>query len=352
MTRFFLIAALSILCVKDLIGQKVIFGQVLDGATQEPLPYVNVYVNNSTIGIATNEHGEYSLSIPKGRHEVVFSLIGYNSKKLPFSVVDPDTSRLDMKLIPSKTQLETVQFQGSTDKEWEKLIKQFKRIFLGDTKSASHCVIKNAWCVDLEHLKMDGKKVLTAHASQPLEIENLSLGYKISYELQNFAATEDNERFSGNVFFIELKPKDADQSQSWSRNRDYSYKGSLRHLFHSMLTKQVSKEGFDLFDCQISSDNKILDIASYNAESIRIEPLKDRYRIWLPKALQISYLNHSVSGSRLVGNIFQSKGYIDVDYRGMLLDPLAVAITGYLGEFRVANLLPDDYQPDIIEAKE
>ena len=352
MGKCFLIAVISVFFVKDLRAQKLIFGQVLDGATREPLPYVNVYINNSTLGTVTNERGEYSLQIPKGRCELVFSLVGYNSNKLPFSVVDTDTSKLDIKLDPSKTQLETVHIRGTTDKEWEKLIKQFNRIFLGSTRSASNCIIKNAWCVDLESLRIEGKKVLTARASQPLQIENLSLGYKINYELQKFAATEENERFSGNVFFVELQPTDAGQAQTWGKNRDDSYKGSLRHLFNSMLTKQVRKEGFVLSKCSLSSDNKVQDIASYDPASIRIDSLKDGLRIWLPNAIQISYENHSVSGSNLVGNIFQNKGYIDIDNRGMLLDPLALVITGYLGEFRVANLLPDDYQPDVSETKD
>ena len=65
MIKCFLIAAISLLFVKDLHAQKLIFGQVLDGSTREPLPYVNVYINNSTIGTVTNERGEYSLKIHK-----------------------------------------------------------------------------------------------------------------------------------------------------------------------------------------------------------------------------------------------------------------------------------------------
>ena len=343
MIRYFLATAIAVLCFSDLIGQKLIFGQVLDGGSLEPLPYVNVYINNSTIGTASNERGEFSLKIPNGRHELVFSLIGYNSHKLPISVANKDSARMDIKLIPSRKQLETVQVQGSVDKEWERSIKQFNKIFLG--RSGSDCVIKNAWCVDLESLKMDGKKVLIARASQPLDIENLFLGYQIRYELQNFAVTEENERFSGNVFFVELQPKNVNQAETWRKNRENSYKGSLRHLFSAMLTGQVSNDGFDLYKCQLTSDNKVQDIAWFNPVSIRIDSLKDRLRIWLPKAVQVSYVNHSLSGSRLVGTLFQGEGYVDVDNQGMLLDPLAVVITGYLGNFRVANQLPHNYQP-------
>ena len=198
---------------------------------------------------------------------------------------------------------------------------------------------------------MEGKKVLSARASQPLEIENLSLGYKISYELQNFSATEENEQFSGNVFFVELQPKDVGQAETWAKNRNDSYSGSLRHFFNSIMTKRVSSEGFALVECKLSNDNKLQELGSYDPMSMRVDSLKDRLRIWLPSAIQVSFENPSLSGSRLVGNIINNKGYIDIDDRGMLLEPLAVIITGYLGGFRVANLLPDDYRPAVSGAK-
>ena len=58
MIKCFLIAAVSVLFDKDILAQKLIFGQVLDGSTREPLPYANVYINNSTVGTVTNERGE------------------------------------------------------------------------------------------------------------------------------------------------------------------------------------------------------------------------------------------------------------------------------------------------------
>jgi hypothetical protein len=306
---------------------------------------VNVYINNSTIGTSTNERGEYSLKIPKGFHELVFSSVGYLSKKLPISVIGIDTARSDVKLMPDQKQLETVTLRSDADKEWEKLIKQFTKIFLGDTRSASNCVIKNDWCVDVANQRVGGNKLLTARASQPLEIENFSLGYRIRYELLNFSAMQENIRFSGNVYFIELQPKDEDQAEAWLRNRMDSFKGSLRHLFNAILTNQVTAEGFTLVECRILKDGKLQEIASYDPASIRHDTVKGGFRIWLPKAIQIIYENPSIPNSQLTGTILNGSGYIDIDDTGMLLDPLAIEITGYLGDFRVANLLPDNYRP-------
>ena len=63
MIKYFLIAVISVLFVKDLLAQKLIFGQVLDGAIREPLPYVNVYINNSTIGTVTKERRMQKITV-------------------------------------------------------------------------------------------------------------------------------------------------------------------------------------------------------------------------------------------------------------------------------------------------
>lgn len=347
MFRYLFIVVFTLLFAKDLAGQKLIFGQVTDGSTQEVLPYVNVYINNSTIGTNTNERGDYSLKIPGGKYELVFSSVGYLSKKLPVSVASADTFKLDIKLMPMQKHLQTVTIEGSPDKEWEKLIKQFNRVFLGDTKSASSCVIKNDWCIDLTSQRMGGKKILIARATQPLEIENFSLGYKIIYELLNFSSAEENVRFSGNVYFIELKPKDESQAEHWFRNRMDSYKGSLRHFFNSILTNKVTEEGFELVKCRLLSDGKLKEVGPYKPSAIRLDSLKGGFRIWLPNVIQIIYENPSEPNTQLQGTILNGKGYMDVDDSGMLLDPLAVTITGYLGVFRVADLLPDNYRPNV-----
>jgi hypothetical protein len=51
-------------------------GRVTD-ANNEPLPFASVYLKNTTIGTSANSDGEFSLSVPRGRHEVVFQYMGY-----------------------------------------------------------------------------------------------------------------------------------------------------------------------------------------------------------------------------------------------------------------------------------
>lgn len=60
-----------------------ISGRVSDAVTGEPLPGVNVFVDGTTLGSATDENGRYTiLRVPPGTHTVVFSFIGYQTVRV------------------------------------------------------------------------------------------------------------------------------------------------------------------------------------------------------------------------------------------------------------------------------
>ena len=56
-------------------------GVVKDSISGEPIPYVNIWVENETIGTTSEENGSFSLDI-KEEKVLVFSALGYESKKL------------------------------------------------------------------------------------------------------------------------------------------------------------------------------------------------------------------------------------------------------------------------------
>ncbi|MFD2531923.1 SusC/RagA family TonB-linked outer membrane protein [Gracilimonas halophila] len=58
--------------------QRTITGTVTEAETNEPLPGVNVFVNNTNIGTSTNENGGYSLSrVPADADSLIFSFVGF-----------------------------------------------------------------------------------------------------------------------------------------------------------------------------------------------------------------------------------------------------------------------------------
>ena len=56
-------------------------GVVKDSISGEPIPYVNIWVENETIGTTSETNGSFSLDI-KEEKLLVFSALGYESKKL------------------------------------------------------------------------------------------------------------------------------------------------------------------------------------------------------------------------------------------------------------------------------
>lgn len=61
--------------------KKVIKGKVVDFQTRESLPGVNVLIEGTTIGTVTNLDGVYSLELPEKAEALLFSYVGYETKR-------------------------------------------------------------------------------------------------------------------------------------------------------------------------------------------------------------------------------------------------------------------------------
>ena len=66
-----------------------IYGQVVDSITLERIPYVSVYLQNTTYGCPTDKDGHFSFVMPDNQGTLVVSSVGYNEKRIP---IYPDTS--------------------------------------------------------------------------------------------------------------------------------------------------------------------------------------------------------------------------------------------------------------------
>jgi len=61
-------------------------GQITDASTGEDLINATVYIYGENIGTVSNLYGFYSLTIPKGNYELVFSYIGYKDSKIKINL--------------------------------------------------------------------------------------------------------------------------------------------------------------------------------------------------------------------------------------------------------------------------
>lgn len=95
-------------------------GTLLDKeAKNAPLAYANAVVKGTTIGVNTDEKGQYSLSIEPGNYVVQFSFVGYENVEVPVTVKAGETVILDKTLGSGGYQLQDVVVQRVVSKEKE-----------------------------------------------------------------------------------------------------------------------------------------------------------------------------------------------------------------------------------------
>lgn len=80
--RHFIISILIILLSTITLAQSgKIAGRVIDGASSEPLPFVNILVEGTNLGAASDINGFYSIiGVPPGVYSIRASAIGYNAQ--------------------------------------------------------------------------------------------------------------------------------------------------------------------------------------------------------------------------------------------------------------------------------
>ncbi|MGD2036169.1 MAG: SusC/RagA family TonB-linked outer membrane protein, partial [Bacteroidales bacterium] len=84
-----------------------ISGTISDSTGGETLIGVNVYLSYTEAGTVTNARGDYSISVPAGKHTLVFSYVGYNRKEIVINAAHDQT--LNILMQQSKTNIGEVQ---------------------------------------------------------------------------------------------------------------------------------------------------------------------------------------------------------------------------------------------------
>lgn len=217
-------------------------GTVKDTAGK-PLPFANVFLNQTTLGARATETGEYLIShVPPGRYEVIASYLGYEPQLHPIHLQENATLHLVMKEKPGVLKELVVR----PDKDREEYLRLFKNIFIGQGAFALQCKLLNPDRMEFDYNQET--LVLKAKADDFLEVKNESLGYNIRFLLIHF---EYNLRtgysmYYGNPLFELMKPRNRAQQKRWEKNRRTAYNGSTVHFFRSLIAGNLRNEGFTI----------------------------------------------------------------------------------------------------------
>jgi hypothetical protein len=348
------------------LSAQTITGLVKEKGTGLPLPFANVFVNNTTQGIATDAEGRFTLlgSFPT-EIELVASFVGYVTEVKTISFAGKSQVEVVFELAFNESNLSEIELKARRDKSWERNMKTFKEVFLAlpDDPYKSKIEILNPWVIDFEKIKVKrGQNYLKASAQEPIHIINNALGYEITYYLEDFRLLRDASRFFGQVYYEPVPPNTVEKGSKWEKARQANYFGSLKHLNHSILLNTPDSGYFALFKTKANPldrdrTNNFLEelnktIVPISKDSILRRPLGDgTFRIFLNEVLEVHHLKnewineyyttiyHSISW------IQAPEGYYDIDRNGALINPTQLILSGYLGRQRVARTLPLDFVP-------
>ncbi|MEI7627691.1 MAG: carboxypeptidase-like regulatory domain-containing protein [Bacteroidota bacterium] len=237
-------------------AQLQIEGKVIDSVTHKPLAAVNVFLSHTTIGINSNEKGEFQFSnLKQEKYELVVSSLNYEQYIIPISV-NQNSDPLLIKLKPTANILKEVIVEPFDKNGWDQWGEKFKLYFIGSTQLAKNCKLLNPEVVKFRFNSKTNK--LRAFANEILIFENKSLGYKIKYLLSKFEIdfTNNNFSFKGYPLFEELKTNKIKEATKWNLQRNEIYKGSIRHFMRSLYFNQLENEGFEIREVRIINDEE------------------------------------------------------------------------------------------------
>ncbi len=346
---------------------QTITGTVREKGTGLPLPLANVFINNTTIGAATDVDGKFRLSGNFSNDiELVASFVGYVTEVKTVSFRGKNEVQIDFQLAFNESNLSEVELKAKRDKSWERELRRFEEAFLAlpDDPYKADIEILNPWVLDFGKVKASkGPNYIQATTQEPLKIKNKALGYDLTYYLQDFRVMRNGTRFFGQVFYEPSKSENPQESEQWIKARENNYHSSLRDLNQSILLNSRDSLDFNIYhalpekmdrkrtnDFYEELDKSIVLIPK---DSILRRPMGDgSYRVFLPGRMEVHHLDKSWRNDYYT-NVYHAiswieapEGYYDIDLRGTLINPTQLILSGYLSRQRVARILPLDFEPN------
>ncbi|WP_229213717.1 carboxypeptidase-like regulatory domain-containing protein [Dyadobacter psychrotolerans] len=356
----------SVLCQAQQTNTVTLAGTVTDEKTGKPLPFANVFINNSTIGTSADGDGNYRLgNLPIGTLEIGVSFLGYETVRQTLRFEQPGVKKVVFKL-KEGMELQGVTVYARKNKRREKNLKIITRELLGTNSFAKLSKILNP---EVLRISEDDNGHLSAQTTKPLIIENNALGYRIFQDLDDFDFYEGKVYYGGSTRFELLKPKDDIQKKFWRTNQETAYKGSLKHLLASMVADSVAEAGFKVYQTIPESMRIFNTVRPVNGVNLLSNHLNNRIvpvrgvKLIQPGELETERL----LVSQTVLEVFYTKrkgrspyadmpyphtqltfpnGYIVITPQGWVVMPMGFEIAGDLGKDRFASLLPADWKRD------
>lgn len=326
MNRIHFLLFLILLFPLNLFGQ-ICNGRVVDAGSDEPVRYANVFLHGSLIGTITDSEGRFVLDC-KGNTSLpmVVSCIGYQS-----IVVESELYQSNLKILLNEKSYSIDEVDVNAEpSEWsrKKMVRIFKEEFVGSTRIAKACDIFN---IDEVYLYYNRKtKTLHAQCESPILIRNKSLGYNVSFVLEEFEWSKKKLVYKGYPSFQEHIFSGKKEIKKIIKRRYLAYGGTLMNFFRSVQDGSLKNSRFDIID-EYKDELRLADIT---------DDENNPTQLCYDGTLSVFYGDkNSGTDLKFFGDCVElnTNGYFDPDL---------VTITGFMGVFRVGDMLPFDYMPE------
>ncbi|MCB0388402.1 MAG: carboxypeptidase-like regulatory domain-containing protein [Winogradskyella sp.] len=337
-------------------------GIVYNKATQEPMEGVTVYFNNTTRGTITNSKGLFKIDLNEDiRTSLVVSFLGYKKivqnnyieDKVYKFYLEEEVSVLNEVFLSSKDKKSRKKDRSEDDKEaWsqKRKLNEFKKHFLGESKQAKSCEILNEDDIILEY-DITIKK-LSASSKTPIRILNKYLDYEITYDLQEFDIDYVKDTlvnsirnttsivykpgtvyYKGTSFYKDLNENSIEKNK---KRRNLAYQGSVLHFMRAIYSDSLHEQGFKFF----YKNEEVAPRYSLNVNDTEDSNSKE---VCLFRPILVSDIFGSFS--KIIPNEDIECFY--VDSFGNHSPVKAITFFGSMGNQRIGDALPLDYQPTL-----
>lgn len=344
-----------------------ISGKIIE-RNKMPVPFANVFVNNTSIGTSTNQNGEFLLKIPARiqKIELVISFVGYVTLKQSFSKNDLKLQNLTL-VLQNGVELNEVKVIAKHDKEWKRKWRIFNQGLLGESDFYKDCTILNPEVVKLEYNK--DKKVI-ATANEPIIIQNNAFGLKITFQMEKFESDGDKTFYAGYKFFENIDSGSVVQQKRWVKNRKKAYNDSFRNFLVTLAQKNNSSYRFAIFkvlrpkEMYYGRTTVASEIANGSLAECTMEEIlgydaeTDQFIVFSTVPLMV-FVTRSYTPLRVFNDyphpysiINLVRSYAGFTKNGWLSKPNGILIQGYWGREGFANMLPEDYFSDSFQQED
>ncbi|MDP2884828.1 MAG: carboxypeptidase-like regulatory domain-containing protein [Ignavibacteria bacterium] len=347
----------------------ILSGTVVDDSTSMVLENSDVFISETTLGSATDEHGRFEIrNVPLGSYELIASRLGYQMRSMRVVVSQSSPEQLKVALRPKSIEMSEVAVTATEPRDWKTQLEKFKKLLFGESENANEAKLLNPEVLDFTGEANPG---FEATARMPLEIDNYALGYHLQFIMTRFVVSKtspssdwifnDQQYFScgGKERFTELTPSSVEERARWNVNRMQAYKGSFRHFLVSLFRSELAREGFIiwLLPQQTSGSWNPGSVESISENDILSEGMVPYEKILhFTGTLLVKYVGKPVNAQNKsldaavpavhASSVRLNYESIRINSQGAVKDWSPTRLYGYWAVSRIADALPLDYKSD------